>query len=280
MSDIESAATPEAQAQAEKMGWIPPSRYKGEPERFVDADQYIERGETILPIVKEQNKRLHAQVDTLARQAQEQTAALLAAQEAIESLKEVHSVAVVRAAEEARMQLKLQLAQASENGDHLGVAELTDQLTKLNKEEAKPAPKPAPQAPAPFVVAPELKEWQAENPWYGSDRRKTALALGIAQDLRDKGETAVGRAFFELVGAEMKKELGIDQLEPASKVEGARSGSTDTRQSRASGKGFASLPKEAKDACDADAKKFVGKGKKYETQDAWRARYAQIYFGE
>jgi hypothetical protein len=280
MSDIESAATPEAQAQAEKMGWIPPSRYKGEPERFVDADQYIERGETILPIVKEQNKRLHAQVDTLARQAQEQTAALLAAQEAIESLKEVHSVAVVKAAEEARMQLKLQLAQASENGDHLGVAELTDQLTKLNKEEAKPAPKPAPQAPAPFVVAPELKEWQAENPWYGSDRRKTALALGIAQDLRDKGETAVGRAFFELVGAEMKKELGIDQLEPASKVEGARSGSTDTRQSRASGKGFASLPKEAKDACDADAKKFVGKGKKYETQDAWRARYAQIYFGE
>ena len=54
---VESAAAPEVQAEAEKLGWIPATRYKGDAERFVDADEFIKRGETVLPIVKEQNRR-------------------------------------------------------------------------------------------------------------------------------------------------------------------------------------------------------------------------------
>ena len=76
---VESAQPPEVQAQAEKMGWIPPSRFRGDPERFVDADVYIERGETVLPIVKEQNKRLHAEVEGLRAESAKTAAALKAA---------------------------------------------------------------------------------------------------------------------------------------------------------------------------------------------------------
>ena len=47
---VESKADAETQAKAEKLGWIPPERFKGDPERFVDADAYIERGE-IAPLL-------------------------------------------------------------------------------------------------------------------------------------------------------------------------------------------------------------------------------------
>lgn len=273
---VESAAPPEVQAKAEAMGWIPATRYKGDPERFVDADAYIERGETILPIVKEQNKRLQTELASVREQAAETARALAAAQTAIEQIEERHSVATQKAVEQARAQVKAQLAAASEAGDHEGVAELTDQLTQLNKAEAaapkleKPEPRPA------FVPPPELKAWNDENPWFGTDRRKTALALGIAQELREKGETRQGRVFFDLVSEEMGKTLGV-QTPPANRVESGRNGS-DLESGTKGPKTFASLPAEARAACDADAKRFVGPGKKYKDITAWRSRYAEIYF--
>jgi hypothetical protein len=277
-SQVESAATPEVQAQAEKMGWIPPSRFKGQPEKFVDADLYIERGETVLPIVREQNKRLHGELDALRAESAKTTAALRAAQTAIDQIEERHTVETQKAVEQARRQVKAQLAAASEAGDHEGVAELADQLTQLNV--AVPVTKPQPSAPAPVAFAPdpELVAWNEENPWFGQNKRKTSLALGIAQELRDNGETSTGRRFFEKVAAEVAKELG--EVEPrGDKVEGARGGAEG--ESRSSGrKGYNSLPADAKQACDAEARRFVGEGKKYKNIADWRSRYAEIYHGE
>lgn len=276
-TSVESAATPEVQARAEKMGWIPPSRYKGDPERYVDADAYLERGETVLPIVKEHNKRLQAELHSVREQAAANAAALAAAQKAIEEIEERHTVATQKAVENARAQVKAQLANASEAGDHQGVAELTDQLTRLNaaKEEAA-APK-APSTPAPLPIPADLREWNSENSWFGTDKRRTALALGIAQELREGGDQSMGRIFYDRVSAELNKMLGGGGEAPPDKVEGARGGTGEARPR--GGKSFESLPAEAKAACDADARRFVGTGKRYKTQAEWRTRYAEIYFG-
>lgn len=275
---VESLASPEIQVEAEKIGWIPPSRFKGDPERFIDADKYIERGETVLPIVKEQNKRLHAEVNELRVAATAQAAALKAAQDAIEQIEERHSVATAKAVAEARKQVKLQLAAASEAGDHEGVAELTDQLTQLNTAEKEALPIKKNGAGA-FVPPPDLAEWNAENPWFGKDKRKTALALGIAQDLRESGEKSTGRVFFDKVKAELEEMLPVKSEPRGDKVEGARNGSEG--ESRQGGKkGYNNLPADAKAACDADTRQFVGTNKKYKTQAEWRNRYAEIYFEE
>src|SRR3990167_1618834 len=115
---VESKATSEQQAIAEKRGWIPPTRFKGDPEKFVDAEEYIRRGEEVLPIVKEQNKRLHAELETLRKSAAKTEAALDAAQKAIDQIEERHTVETQKAVEAARKQVKAQLAAASEAGDH------------------------------------------------------------------------------------------------------------------------------------------------------------------
>ena len=139
--------------------------------------------------------------------------------------------------------------------------------------------KEVPSTPAAYVPPAELKEWNEENPWFGTDKRKTALALGIAQELREGGEKSTGRVFFDKVKEEMEATLGTKvRAAETSKVEGGRNGS-DLESPRSGGKkSFSSLPADAKAACDADARQFVGPAKKHKTIDEWRARYAQIYY--
>ena len=274
---VTSAQPIEVQKDAERLGWIPPSRFKGDPTRFVDADIYIKRGEEVLPIVKEQNKRLHTELDSLKRESQATAHALKAAQDAIAQMEERHTVATQKAVEDARRQVKAQLAAASEAGDHEGVAELTEQLTKMAVTEPAAAKAPAPTPEPQFTPPADLVEWNAENPWFGINKRKTALALAVAQELREQGETSSGRTFYDKVLAEVDKELGVQQPR-GDKVEGAR-GSDGGNASGGRGKTYAALPSDARAACDADAKRFVGADKKYKTINDWRARYAEIYFG-
>ena len=274
---VTSAQPIEVQKDAERLGWIPPSRFKGDPTRFVDADIYIKRGEEVLPIVKEQNKRLHTELDSLKRESQATAHALKAAQDAIAQMEERHTVATQKAVDDARRQVKAQLAAASEAGDHEGVAELTEQLTKMAVPEPAAAKAQAPAPEPQFTPPADLVEWNAENPWFGTNKRKTALALAVAQELREQGETSSGRTFYDKVLAEVDKELGVQQPR-GDKVEGAR-GSDGGNASGGRGKSYAALPSDARAACDADAKRFVGADKKYKTINDWRARYAEIYFG-
>ena len=277
---VESKASPEQQAEAEKMGWIPPSRFKGDVERFIDADAYIERGETVLPIVKEQNKRLHLELDQVKANELRLAQDLEKAKKAIEEIQERHTVATQKAVDEAKTALKAQLAAASESGDHAAVAEITQQMVELKDAEQTPAKKDETPPPASFVPPADLAEWNKENAWFGVDKRKTALALGIAQDLREGGETSKGREFYDKVKVEMDRMLGGSEYVPpkADKVEGAR-GSDDAPRGGAK-KTYASLPADAKQACDNDARNFVGPSKKYKTQAEWRSRYAELYFQE
>lgn len=274
---VESAAEPEVQQRAEEMGWIPPSRFKGDPERFIDADKFIERGEVVLPIVKAQKKELEVKLAAESARSSRIEAALKEATEALEAIELRHSVATQKAVEQAREEVKRQLSSASAAGDHDAVAELTDQLTQINAKVPDEEGKPKPAAKAePAPLPPDLIAWNKENPWFGTNKRKTALALGIAQELRDNGEQSTGAAFFEKVKQEMDTELGTKEP-PVDKVAGGRHSESEGRSS--GGKSYAQLPSDAKAACDADAKRFVGENKKYKSTAEWRSAYASMYFG-
>lgn len=278
---IESAALPEIQSKAEKMGWIPPARFRGNPETFIDAEEFIERGEQILPIVRSQNQKLQAEVEQLRGGYAETQAALKRAEKALEEINERHTVATQKAVEQAHKDLKGKLAAALEAGDHAAVAEITGLMVDLKAaQEPAPATKKEEEPPAASTPAipDDLKEWNKANPWYGTDRRKTALALGIAQELRDSGVTLVGVDFYEKVREGVEEVFGA-ATPPAGKVEGARgSGAGAGGPAARGGKSYAALPAEARAACDADAKNFVGEGKRYKTVAEWQKRYAELYF--
>jgi hypothetical protein len=275
---IESAATAEVQAEAEKMGWIPPTRYKGDAERFVDADTFMERGETVLPIVKKQLAKEREQTASLSGKVNELAAALNKANTAIAEIEERHTVATQKAVERARSELKAQLANASSSGDHEAVAEITEQMTLLNSAETKAeVKKEEVKVEQQFQPHPEFVEWMGENPWFSKDKKRTALALATASEMRDTGDTRLGRTFFDAVVDEMEKEYPTRSK--VDKVESARNGSDEgAGRGARGGKTFASLPADAKAACRADAQDFVGPTKRYKTNADWEAQYAKLYF--
>src|SRR6188768_4292987 len=58
--------------EASSLGWVPQEKWTGDPERWVDAQSYVERGEKILPILIKDKRKLTEDL----RQTQEEVARL------------------------------------------------------------------------------------------------------------------------------------------------------------------------------------------------------------
>lgn len=279
---VESACDEATQKTAEQQGWIPATRYRGEAEHFVDADEFIKRGETVLPIVKKQLASTRAELAAVTRQAAETQTALARANKAIDDINERHTVETQKAVDRAIAGVKAQIVAASEANDHEAVAELTDSLIELRKEPPVVEKKEA--AAATVVeqpILPEIKEafdsWRADNPIFDKDPDYKAFIFAAGERLRREGDRTVGRAFFdkcqEIVDKKFKRE------EPPAQEDRTDGGRHGEGASRAGGKkSFASLPADAKKACKDMERGRVGKGMRYETAAAWQAEYARIYY--
>jgi len=286
MSDpIESAATPEQQKLAEERGWIPATRYKGDPEKFIDADAFIEKTETILPFVKKQLSSARAEADELRKANAELKATVDEVRASVEEIEERYTVETQKRVEAARKDLKSAIREAAEAEDLKLVVKLTEELDTLDdavkeaktekKEEKKPADTKGDLSEEQKAALRETNEWIGEHSWYQTDRKRRALFNSYAQDMKMEGDKRVGKAFYDAVLAEVEKDFD-DEGRGSSKVEGGKgSGGNSGGTGK---KGYGSLPADAKAACAEDAKRFVGPGKKYAKIEDWQKRYAEIYF--
>lgn len=277
------------EAQAKALGWVPKDQFRGDAERWVDAETFVRRGEEIMPILKQNNARLQAEVEGLRGQLTEAQETIKAAQESIEALKEYQTEATQEAVKKAKKDLMDQIAAAREAGDVKGELELTEQLDDVRQAErdvrnaTKPTPTPKPTAapagtPGQPTASPEWTAWQKDNPWFGTDRRRTALMIAEAEELRadpaNKG--LVGKAFFDK--AAENAEAILNPVARHSKVESG-AGSATAPAGRPGKKGYNDLPQEAKDMCEHQAAKLVGKGRAFKDKAEWQAHYAKEYFG-
>jgi len=277
--DVDAAVESKARA----MGWRPKSEFKGDPERFVDAAEYVRKGEEMLPIVKAENRRLQEQLAQQNGQLAELRNLVKTNNEAIEALKEANDATAKLKARESQRNLRTAIEEARKEGETDRVVELQEQLDAVTAQLQAPAPtkKEAPkEEPTQPTLDPVTQQWMKDNPWYGTDRRRTALANAIGQELRANGDTSVGKEFYDKVYE------GVDEAMPFegarkrnSKVEGGGGGSSNGGGGGSGGgQSYNSLPAEAKAICDRQAAKLVGKGRTYENIDAWRKAYATKYF--
>lgn len=286
---IVSNATPESQQKALKIGWIPPEQFKGDPDKFIDADQFIERGEQVLPILRKTNEGLHADLRNVREQLNEVTQALSESKEAIKALKDFHTEDTKRQVEAARRSVKEQLVAAKKEGNVEAEVELTSELNRLDKaqddadaaaaattkDDVGDGGKPKQKAP---IQDPEFQAWHKENSWFGTDFRKTGLAQGIANELRANGDRSQGREFLDKVSAAVDEELNPGTRSRPSKVDtgGSRDGGRPPASSKK--RGYADLPKDAKEACDSFSNRLVGANRAYKTLAEWQQSYADTFF--
>ena len=99
--------------------------------------------------------------------------------------------------------------------------DLTTSRIKFDKlANYKPAvvAKPAEQAPAPVYEAPQqidpkVVDWKENNPWFGSNRKMTAYAIAVHEDLvQNEGVSPSSSEYFKRLDAEIRDRFA-DQFE-------------------------------------------------------------------
>jgi hypothetical protein len=279
------------EARAREMGWRPlpenpddpqDGEFRGDPDKFVPAEEFVDRGEKILPIVLSHKKQLEKDIAELRAANMQITQLFRNSTEAIEALKEAHEADVARAVEKERARLKAELRAARREDDDDRIEALEDELDNLpstagatNKGAQR---KEEPQA---VQLTSEFTAWMGANPWYGKDLRRTSLAEAIGVELRQNpaNNALQGTAFWNKVAAEVEATLTAATSAGTSKVDtGSRGGTSHAPGDGKRVKGYGDLPAEAKKECDRQATKLVGEGRAFKTRKEHDEHYAAQYF--
>ena len=281
------------EAEARKMGWVPEDRFVPKNGRkWVDAATFVQRGHEVLPIVQANNRKLQDTVSQLQASLEEALKGNKELRESVGALEEFHNENLKVQVEAVRANLKEKLKDAKKDGDVDAEVEITDQLTRLNQDERaadKAAKAKADDTPPPKkddkpqdILDHAFDAWRArpENAWFGKDTRKTALAVQIGRELgKERPELILSNGmpspeFYDTVAAEVAEYLD-EKTKAVDKVSGSR---TTRSGSGGSGKTFADLPPDAKEACTKLAEKVVGPNKAHKDMKSWEAAYAKTYY--
>lgn len=283
----EGQATAEQVTRARAMGWSDKDAWKGDPEKWVDAPAFLERGEQVLPIVNAHNRELRTKLDRTEQQVAAMAQELRNAKAALDAINEERHEDVGGDLETQKAELRVQIAAANRDGDYDKAAELTDKLTEVNIElrehKAKPVKKDENTSGAGAgtgKVHPEIEAFYVDNPEFATDRRIGRMSLLIAQELREGGDQRIGKAFMEDVKVKTLEALG-NTGGGGSRVAAGNGGADRKGANGGASKGYGDLPSDAKAACDdARNNRFFGEKGKYKSQAEWRSAYASKYWAQ
>lgn len=305
----------QVEQRARDLGWSPRDQWRGPLSAWIDAPEFVQRGEQIMPILRNNLRASEGKISSLEAQLKKQSLQLQAANESIQVLINLNTEQGREAAKEKRRELLREQAAARRDGDTDREIELGEQIadvtSRINTAEAEaeegqqgtaadkqgkgkgkgktaagttPPPDDDDSANNP-ANDPVYKQWEADNPWFGKDTRRTALATAIARELRSNpaNEGLIGRAFFDKVTDEVNKTMGGTKRATSSKVEGAAGGGGNgsgngAGSGAANGKTYNDLPADAKAACERYARDVVGEGRAFKDIASWRKHYTTQYF--
>lgn len=275
--------------QARSMGWVPQEDWKGDPDKWTSAEEYVERGEQIIPIMRANNRALRDDVLTLKAERDTIRQELDVTKAIVQGLEKQFNASLEAKLKEQRQALKASLKDAVEDRDVDRELELREQLDELSEaereskrkqEENREKLKSQKHAPTDtdLKVSPDFTKWKQENSWFGGDsaedKKRTRAVVRAAEDLRDEGDTSEGYEFFNKA---LERVEGKNDDTPVDKVDVGSSRSNSRGNSGS--QSFNSLPPEAKAACLEDMESFVGEGKLYKTEKEWKDYYAKVYYG-
>lgn len=275
----DGAATAALEAKARSMGWAPKERWRGDLNEWVDAQEFLERGERLIPILKANNRQLEEKTQGLETQNRTLAAQIEELRGSMNEFVEAQREMMEERLRNQRADIRRQLREAREAGDEAAIERLEETLDENEEQRAKlkqqqEAPPKRGEPPA----NPAYETWKSANSWFQGtsreDQRKTALAMQFGREAQQ--QRLVGKAFFDYIDEQME-ELEITRTRPnPEKVENGRpSGSSG----ESAGRGFDALPAEAKAQAKRDAARFVGPNKIFKTEKEWYAHFTKLYNG-
>jgi|SRR5712664_179158 len=164
---IEGEALTPVQEEALTQGWVPKEEFDGDAERWVDAGEFLRRGELFRKI-ESQSKELKDVKKALNELAKHNS--------------KIREVEYARAVEGLKAQKKTALAE----GDADKVVEIDDKLDLVKDQQRQLANQVVHEA-IPQEVHPELQNWISKNSWYESDKKMRVYADSLGVQLAQDG---------------------------------------------------------------------------------------------
>jgi len=240
VKEVEQEGPSEAEVSARKQGWTPKEEFKGDPEKWVDADTFVERGKEINSILRKNNARLEEKLEKMST--------------TVEKFKDYYANIEKRAYEKAKADLEKKALEAVEEGDVEAYSEIKKQQEELEE--------PVIETQAPDAN-PVFDEWVSENKWYLDDKELHVMADGYGQLFSEQGYS--GKALFE----EVKKQVMKRAPEKFGKKSGSPSVEAGGPAPKSGGRTFADLPKDAQQACNDFVKAGLMTQKEYLKNYEW-----------
>ena len=234
------------EAEARHHGWTPKEDFKGDPNKWVDAETFARRADEVMPFLQKQNKALKRDIDELKR--------------TMKQANEFYSKAEERAYNRALAEVQAKHDEAVETGDVGAARKAMAEMRNLDKEfEAKPAETPAEDDSD--ARRAELAEWVEATGWYGTDEQRTKYA-DMQADLMGPADKWDGgqKAWLSELTKRTERKFA-DPKPSATNAGGARP------TSRGSAKSYNDLPADAKRLCDRFVKSIPGFTKEQYVKD-------------
>ena len=194
------------EVKAIEQGWIPKEEFDGDVSEFIDAPEFVRRGELFGKIEK-QSKELKA------------------VRQALDAFRQHHSKVKEMEYERALKTLKEAKREATMNGDHERALALDDKIDEVRTEKetiSREVQQTAVQEPQGYT--PEFQSWVSRNDWYETNRVMRAAADQLGKDLHAAGHSPP--AILKMVEEEIREEFSHKFPAPARARPNAVEGTT------------------------------------------------------
>jgi len=175
----------EIESRARAQGWVPKEEFRGDPQKWRDADAFVKRGEEELPILRERNRSMERKISEMeARQNQSASEyerrianidrmSQMALAQQRHQLERSYAQAMLDAGESGDRQRYFQLdhdrAQALQKFDQQAYApQQSDQQQRQSQQKDLPAHQKA-----------AVDTWLQKNEWFNRDPELNAVAQAV-----------------------------------------------------------------------------------------------------
>lgn len=215
----ESAEVPQmsqVDVEASEQGWVPQAEFKGPEHRWVDAGEFLRRGE------------LFKKMDDQRRELKDLRSAVVEQRKLHAQVREVEY-------KRALDTLRLQKRQALQEGDADAVIAVEDQIDAVKEAAKQEAAQPT-DIPSGQTEHPDFVSWKDRNRWYVTNEHMQVFADKIGRDLGSRGMAP--QEVLKQVEAEVRKEFPTRFRNPNQDKPGAVEGGS-SKGTAGTGKAFA-----------------------------------------
>lgn len=247
----ETEESPTIESLAQEMGWSPQEEWRGDPEKWVSADQYIRNTRSIQDHFQKKNKYLKSDLEALESK--------------LDGLIKTQSQSMMQALREQKERLQREFDEAVEAGDKAAAKRATASLKELEQKEV-------PQNDQAEMIA----KWKPHADDF-AERNSAALGDKLVQIEASKLITALAEAgvppedTYERVEQELRKKYP-EHYQNQNRARPPKVGG-ESRPSVADKSKWGALVKEFPEA-DGIFQKFVRQGVYKDTKED-RERYAK-----